>query len=151
MHLCVLLGSQNKELFFLYTANLSNFITEEECLLRGTNWAFNLDRYSFVLKGLMLTALHLFMSTSHCDPTTVGGMSCCWRSLPVVTSRYRAVTAVSFTPFSWGVTEEELTRECDVQCSSLITRNIWSYISRRIVNIFYLWTVYETWAVSNKC
>ena len=23
-----------------------------ECLLRGTNWVFKLDRYSFVLKGL---------------------------------------------------------------------------------------------------
>ena len=27
-------------------------MTEAECFLRGTNWIFKLDRYSFVLKGL---------------------------------------------------------------------------------------------------
>ena len=53
MHLCVLCGSENKQRFFsLYSINLSVFITEAECLLRGTNWVFKLDRYSFVLKGL---------------------------------------------------------------------------------------------------
>jgi hypothetical protein len=38
------------------------FITEAECLQRGTDWTFKSDRYSFVLKelkgaGLMKTCL----------------------------------------------------------------------------------------------
>ena len=53
MHLCVLRGSQKKTaIISLYSFNLSVFITEAECLLRGTDWVFKSDRYSFVLKGL---------------------------------------------------------------------------------------------------
>ena len=36
----------------LYSINWSVFITEAECLLRGTKWVFKSDRHSFVLKGL---------------------------------------------------------------------------------------------------
>jgi hypothetical protein len=36
----------------LSLSNLSFFITEAECLQRGTDWTFKSDRYSFVLKGL---------------------------------------------------------------------------------------------------
>ena len=38
---------------YTYIINLSVFITEAECLLRGTNWVFKLDRWSFVLKRLI--------------------------------------------------------------------------------------------------
>ena len=52
-HLCVLCGSQNKQRLFLYTALTYRFLNRSrECLLRGTDWVFNSDRYSFVLKGL---------------------------------------------------------------------------------------------------
>ena len=53
MHLCVLCGSLNKQRLFPYTAlTYRIFKTEAECLLRGTNWVFKSDRYSFVLKRL---------------------------------------------------------------------------------------------------
>ena len=39
----------------LYRINSSVFITEAECLLRGMNWVFKSDGYSFVLKGLINT------------------------------------------------------------------------------------------------
>ena len=44
----------NSDCFSLYSINLSIFITEAECLLRGTNCVFKSDRYSFVLKRLRL-------------------------------------------------------------------------------------------------
>ena len=67
MHLCVLRGSQNKQRFFfsLYRINLSDFITEEECLLRGTNWVFKSDRYNFVLKGMVGNWTHRIATTSY--------------------------------------------------------------------------------------
>ena len=36
----------------LYSINWLVCITETECLLRGTNWVFKSDIYTFVLKGL---------------------------------------------------------------------------------------------------
>jgi hypothetical protein len=36
----------------LYNFNWLDFITEAECLLRGTNWVFKSDRYSVVHEGL---------------------------------------------------------------------------------------------------
>ena len=44
---CFFNGFQNKQRLFLYT--LLTFISEAECLLRGTDWVFKCDRYSFVL------------------------------------------------------------------------------------------------------
>jgi len=53
MHSCILHGSQNKQPLFLCTAfNLLVFITEAECLLRGTNWVFKSDSCGFVFKTL---------------------------------------------------------------------------------------------------
>ena len=53
MHLFVLCGSQNKQRLFLYTALAYLFCNRgAEGLLRGTNWVFKSDRYSFFLKGL---------------------------------------------------------------------------------------------------
>ena len=45
--------SQQTAIISLYSIILSVFKTEAECLLRGTNWVFKSDRYSFVLKGLI--------------------------------------------------------------------------------------------------
>jgi hypothetical protein len=44
--------SERTAIISLYNVNLSVFITEAECLLRGTNWVFKRYGYSFVLKGL---------------------------------------------------------------------------------------------------
>jgi hypothetical protein len=70
IHLCVLRGSQKKKRdYSLYSITLSVFITEAECLLRGTDWVFKSYRYSFVLKWL-ITDTCLFVCfpavTTHC-------------------------------------------------------------------------------------
>jgi hypothetical protein len=44
--------SEQTAIISLYSINLFVSITEAECLLRGTNWVFKSDGYSFVLKGL---------------------------------------------------------------------------------------------------
>ena len=44
--------SKQTAIISLYSINLSDFITEAECFLRGTSWVFKSDRYSFVLKRL---------------------------------------------------------------------------------------------------
>ena len=44
--------SEQTAIISLYSINLSVFITEAECLLRGTKWVFKSDSYSFVLKRL---------------------------------------------------------------------------------------------------
>jgi hypothetical protein len=53
IHLCVLCRSHEKQRLFLYTA-LTDFFYNRDgvCLLRGTDWVFKSDRYSFVIKGL---------------------------------------------------------------------------------------------------
>ena len=52
LYLCVLCGSQNKQRLFPYTALTDWFYNRDGvCLLRGTDWVFKCDRYSFVLKG----------------------------------------------------------------------------------------------------
>jgi hypothetical protein len=48
MHLRALRGSQNKQRLQHY---LTVFITESEGLLRGMDWVFKSDGYSFVFKG----------------------------------------------------------------------------------------------------
>jgi len=54
MHLCVLRGSPNKQRFFsLYSNTVYVFITEAECLLRGMNWVFKSNRYTFFLNWLI--------------------------------------------------------------------------------------------------
>jgi hypothetical protein len=54
-----------------YIINLSVFITETECLLRGTDWVFKSDVYGFALKGLN----HYFINTV---PNII------WVNLPVI-------------------------------------------------------------------
>ena len=44
--------SEQRAIISLYSINWSVFITEAECLLRGTDWVFKSDSYSFVLKRL---------------------------------------------------------------------------------------------------
>ena len=48
--MCFAWISEQTAIISLYSNNLSVFITEAECLLRGTSWVFKSDRYSFVLK-----------------------------------------------------------------------------------------------------
>ena len=50
--MCSVWISEQSAIISLYSINLLVFKTEAECLLRGTNWVFKSDRYSFVLKGL---------------------------------------------------------------------------------------------------
>ena len=45
--------SEQTAIISVYSINLPLFKTAAECLLRGTNWVFKSDRYSFVLKGIM--------------------------------------------------------------------------------------------------
>jgi hypothetical protein len=52
--MCFAWISEETAIVSLYSINLSVFITETECLLRGTNWVFKSDSYSFVLKSLNL-------------------------------------------------------------------------------------------------
>ena len=53
LYLCVFAWiSEQAVINSLYNINWLVFITEAECLLRGTNWVFKSDKYSFVLKSL---------------------------------------------------------------------------------------------------
>ena len=40
VYLCVLCGSQNKQLLFSYTAYMTGFCDRQVCLLRSTDWVF---------------------------------------------------------------------------------------------------------------
>jgi len=51
--MCFMFIWKQTAIISLYNINLSLFLTETECLLRGTDWVFKSDGYSFVLKGLM--------------------------------------------------------------------------------------------------
>jgi len=51
--MCFAWISEQTAIISLYSVNLSVFITEAECLLRGTDWVFESYRYTFVLKRLM--------------------------------------------------------------------------------------------------
>jgi hypothetical protein len=55
--MCFTWISEQTAIISLYSINLSVFITETECLLRGTNRVFKSDSYSFVLKMLKLLAI----------------------------------------------------------------------------------------------
>ena len=84
MHLCVLCGSENKQRLFFYTAlTYRFFITEAECLLRGTNCVFNLLKPSghviyqqfniqqlYVLPTLYLRVLYLSENKQRLVPLT---------------------------------------------------------------------------------
>jgi hypothetical protein len=59
--MCFAWISEQKAIISLYSINLSVFISEAECLLRGTNWVFKSDSYSFVLRRLKLLAICLHM------------------------------------------------------------------------------------------
>ena len=50
--MCFVWFSEQTAIISLYSINLSVFITEAECLLRGTEGVFKLDSYTFVLKEL---------------------------------------------------------------------------------------------------
>ena len=50
--MCFAWISEQTAIISLYSINLPVFITKAEGFLRGTNWIFKSDRYSFVLKGL---------------------------------------------------------------------------------------------------
>jgi len=52
--------SEKTAIISLYSIKLSVFITEAECLLRGTNWVFKSDGYSFILKRLNADKVNLF-------------------------------------------------------------------------------------------
>jgi hypothetical protein len=57
--MCVLWISEQTAIISLYNSSLSVFITEAECLLRGTDWAFNkCDISSFVFQGLILPTVN---------------------------------------------------------------------------------------------
>ena len=60
---CVRISEQTANIS-LYSINLSVFITEPECLLRGTNWAFKSDSYSSVLNGLTVQLLTNFFAVA---------------------------------------------------------------------------------------
>ena len=74
MHLCFVWISEQTAIISLYSIKLPVFITEAECLLRGTDWVFNSDNYSFVLEGLtvhLLTCLKWLHTTE--DHTLYSG------------------------------------------------------------------------------
>jgi len=50
--MCFVWISEQTAITSLYSINLTVFITDAECLLRGTNWVFKSDRYNFFLTGL---------------------------------------------------------------------------------------------------
>jgi hypothetical protein len=52
--MCIVWISEQTAIISLYNINLSVFITEAECLLRGTDWVFKSDSYRFVLKRLRI-------------------------------------------------------------------------------------------------
>jgi hypothetical protein len=52
MNLCFAWISEQTAIISLYHINIIGFETEAECLLRGTDWVFKSDRYSFVLKAV---------------------------------------------------------------------------------------------------
>jgi hypothetical protein len=54
--MCFNVDLRNNSDYFLYSINLLVFIAEAECLLRGTNWVFKSESYSFVLKKLNFNA-----------------------------------------------------------------------------------------------
>ena len=62
MYLCVLCGSQNKQPLFPYTTlNWLVFITQTECLLRGTDWLFKIEiSLIFVFKWLCSTNFWIY-------------------------------------------------------------------------------------------
>ena len=56
--MCFAWISEQTAIISLYSLNLSDFITEAECLLRGGKWVFKSARYSFVLKGWNTITAH---------------------------------------------------------------------------------------------
>jgi len=64
--MCLAWISEQTAIISLYSTNLSVFITDAECLLRGTDWVFISDSYSFALKGLTVHLLtNLFEVATH--------------------------------------------------------------------------------------
>ena len=63
--MCFVWISEQTAIISLYSINLPVFLTEAECLLRGTDWVFKPDRQSFVLKGLSVLQKHLPACLEH--------------------------------------------------------------------------------------
>jgi len=62
--MCFAWISEQTAIISLYSINLSVFIAEAECLLRGTDWVFNTNSYSFFLERLIMytnTAATIFV------------------------------------------------------------------------------------------
>jgi hypothetical protein len=64
--MCLAWISKQTAIISLYSINLSVFITEAECLLRGTNWVIKSESYGFALQGLTVHILtNLFEMATH--------------------------------------------------------------------------------------
>jgi len=50
--MCFVWISEQTAIISLYSNNLSVFITEAECVLRGTDWVFKSDGYTLIFRGL---------------------------------------------------------------------------------------------------
>ena len=74
--MCFAWISEQTAIISLYSINLSLFITEAECLLRGTDWVFKPDSYIFVLVKQLILIQHALRSG-------FGGLgTACWPLLP---------------------------------------------------------------------
>jgi len=85
----------------LHIINVSVFITDVECLLRGTDWGFKSDKYSFVLKGLIflcitienmsctLLLLLLLLTAIGLSPGGSGYFTCI-QNIKLVTNKFKS-------------------------------------------------------------
>jgi len=59
--------SEQRTIISLYSINVPAFVSDAECLQRGTDWVFKSDRYIFVLKRLnSITASYVYWTVHHC-------------------------------------------------------------------------------------
>ena len=73
----------------LHSINLSGFKTKTECLLRGTNWVFKSDSYSFVIKGLIIIII------------LIHNMSIMKPNVPLCSMKHYELPAVNGMRYSW--------------------------------------------------
>ena len=85
--------SEQTAIISLYSINLPGFKNRSgECLLRGMNWVFKSDRYSFVLKGLIYIYIYFFRSSGK---TAGYSMSVCPISLKLTVENTSNVVTYS--------------------------------------------------------
>jgi len=61
MYLCVLYGSENKQLLFPYTALSDCFCNRDEvCLLRGTDWVFIYSQFN-IQQSYVLSTPYIYV------------------------------------------------------------------------------------------